>query len=221
MNGGAALELLARTSHWDTYYKGANVPEIPSQFAVFALAECRPDAVVDIGCGSGRDAFFFASRGIPTVGIDGSTAAVELYRSKAEGQPLNFIRLDINDASFSRKISPLISDSKNAMIYARFFIHAITEEEENNFLHHASHLVKKHGGTLALEFRTPRDRALSKATPDHYRRYVEPTSFVSKSKEFDFSLEYSVEGFGMAKYKDDDAYVSRVLLTQRENLRNA
>jgi SAM-dependent methyltransferase len=73
-----------RRAYWNAYYRACSVPSLPSQFAVFVLGELNePCAVVDVGCGNGRDAIFFARQGIPTIGIDGSPAAVEVCVSAA------------------------------------------------------------------------------------------------------------------------------------------
>lgn len=83
------LEELVKTDYiekdiyWNKYYNSCEVPELPSQFAVFVLGEINPTAIIDIGCGSGRDALYFAGRGIPTIGIDGSASAVDLCNQKS------------------------------------------------------------------------------------------------------------------------------------------
>jgi len=202
-----------RSDHWDTYYQGKEVPLIPSQFAVFALGEYSPDTVVDIGCGSGRDSFFFAAQGIRTIGLDGSASAVDLCSSRVGNQQLQFKQVDVKDPLFAEKIQGLVAGSSRLLVYARFFVHAITDDEEDMLLRNISKILSETPGILAVEFRTPRDRSLSKVTPDHYRRFVEPTAFVSRAAGHGLKPLYSAEGFGMAKYKEDDAYVARLIFS--------
>lgn len=211
------MEPTDRSSHWNTYYTGKDVPLNPSQFAVFTVGEFAPDAIVDVGCGSGRDTFFFGGQGIFAIGVDGSQAAVDLCQSRINGRPLAFVCSDINNPNLPSLILPLLGDAAKVLIYARFFIHAITEDEEANFLQHCIKILHKRGGHVALEFRTPRDRSLHKVTPDHYRRFVDPASLIGRAARLGLVSRYSVEGFGMAKYKDDDAYVSRILLSYEGN----
>lgn len=205
------LESSERASHWDAYYQGRGIPHLPSQFAVFALAEVAPSAVVDVGCGSGRDAFFFASQGLTTLGLDGSRSAVELCASKVAGPNVEFMQLNIMDASFSDRVSQQVGPTARLLIYARFFIHAITDEEEAFFLSHVSNILRVYDGVLGVEFRTPRDRALNKVTPDHYRRFVDPGALIVRAAGHGLECSYATEGFGMAKFGQDDAYVARLL----------
>jgi hypothetical protein len=44
---------------------------------------------------------------------------------------------------------------------------------------------------------------------------MEPAAFQLAAHEHGFDVTYAVEGFGFAKYKQDDAYVARMLLTRR------
>jgi cyclopropane fatty-acyl-phospholipid synthase-like methyltransferase len=207
------------SAHWDKYYKSKDVPALPSQFAVFMLGEFQPGAVVDIGCGSGRDAFYFANQHIPTVGIDGSTSAVELCNSKSDHlDHLTFIQSDINDADLPKQAEEALTEwgvSTPIMVYARFFVHAINEEGERHLFSHARTLLEKRGGVFAAEFRTTRDKSMEKVTPDHYRRFVNTADFASTASSFGFECRYSVEGFGFAKYKEDDAHVARFVLSLR------
>jgi tellurite methyltransferase len=140
------MEEMVRSTHWNSYYQGKEVPEIPSQFAVFTLGEYRPEVVVDIGCGSGRDSFFFASLGVTTIGIDGSSSAVDLCRQKVSGHPLQFLRLDVGDEMLADKVLAIAGGDGKILVYARFFIHAITDEEEDNLLEQVSRLLKNRPG---------------------------------------------------------------------------
>lgn len=206
-----------KAAHWNSYYSSKEVPNLPSQFAVFMLGEFQPKAVVDIGCGSGRDAFFFANQGIPTIGIDGSAAAVELCQSKVlSDSSLVFAQADVGGDRLTSIVLQQLEDWSNPfpiMLYARFFIHAINEDEESNLLRHARNILDRTGGVFAAEFRTTRDRSMEKVTPDHYRRFVSPPDFSAVARQSGFKCLYFVEGHGLAKYKDDDAYVARFILS--------
>ena len=205
----------SNSKHWNDYYASKGVPSIPSQFAVFMLNEVRPGVVIDIGCGNGRDSMFFLSQDIPTIGIDGSESAVALCKKQMSRIGTSeFIHADVGGDELSKEIIALF-DRWNfwgtTMIYARFFMHAITEEEETAFFRHAKAILTRAHGILAVEFRTPRDRSMEKATPDHYRRFVDPIEFGAKAASFGFHPEYFVEGQGFAKYKNDDAHTARFI----------
>jgi SAM-dependent methyltransferase len=204
--------------YWDSYYTSRDVPVLPSQFAVFCLGEFSAEAVVDVGCGSGRDSFFFARHGILTIGVDASTSAVDLCRRQAHetgAQNIHFLQADVCDETLDEQVTTRLANAGVAsglLLYSRFFLHAIDDEAQSQLLATASNILDTVQGVFALEFRTTRDRSLEKATPHHFRRYVDPATLVSLARDHRLAPRYSVEGFGMAKYRQDDAYVCRVLL---------
>jgi len=207
-----------RTGYWNEFYarEGARIA-IPSQFAVFTAVEIQGTPfVVDIGCGSGRDALFFASRGFRVLGVDASEAAVEGCRGASEQAGLNaqFLASSISASDLQQRISDVRGSEiggAGTVVYARFFVHAITEEEEDAFLKLAAGVCAG-GGKLAVEYRTLRDKSLEKVTATHYRRFVDPLKFMEKAHRLGFNSEYFVEGFGYAKYRGDDAHVARSLM---------
>jgi SAM-dependent methyltransferase len=208
----------SQRDYWNSYYRSSNVPALASQFAVFMLGEFTPAAVVDIGCGNGRDSLFFADRGLPTIGFDRSQAAVNLCQERADTQGwrhATFRSFDVGDASLGETAITLLRErgiQGPVMLYARFFVHAITDEEESALLRHCRIILDAFDGIFGAEFRTSRDRAQEKVTADHFRRFVAPSAFVANAARFGLAPVYAVEGFGMAKYKTDDAHVARVLL---------
>jgi hypothetical protein len=64
------------------------------------------------------------------------------------------------------------------------------------------------------EYRTVRDVRQAKVTGQHYRRFIDPAAFQLRAAQHAFSVQYAVEGFGFAKYEQDDAYVARCLLVR-------
>lgn len=93
-------------------------------------------------------------------------------------------------------------------------MHAITDDEERAFLELAAELTSS-GDILAVEYRTIRDSSGAKVTERHYRRFVTPATVQARALAAGFDVTYAVEGFGFAKYKQDDAYVARALFTKR------
>jgi hypothetical protein len=139
--------------------------------------------------------------------------AIEPCRTAAAAagiENVDFDTADVSSRDLEIKSAHHLKNNGAPLIYARFFIHAITEQEERKFLLFArSHLGQ---GTLAVEFRTMRDEALHKVTEGHYRRFVDPVAFAGRARDVGLDVVYLVEGFWMAKYKKDDAFVARVLL---------
>lgn len=205
-------------AYWDSYYKNSgahHAPPIPSQFSAFFLMELpqgRP-TIVEFGCGNGRDSMFFSKFGHRVIGVDSSTEAINHCRNNASDSGAEFIQGSVSDDEIIGAIQEKISTSKTdgVCIYARFFLHAISEEEQLKFLRLSKNLIKK-DGILALEFRTMRDKSQEKVTPDHYRRFINPLDFMHDAGREGFKTHYFTEGFGMAKYKNDDAHVARFIL---------
>jgi SAM-dependent methyltransferase len=205
----------ARAAYWDEYYqaRASRVRRLPSQFATFVAGELdRPHRVIELGCGDGRDSMFFASYGHQVIGVDASPVAVEACRELAAalGEDATFVvsRIDAPDLPDRiRGIGP-------TAVYARFFLHAITEEEEAVLLDLAAAITEP-GDLLAVEYRTIRDASGIKVTGTHYRRFVLPAAFEARALGRGFEVIYSVEGFGFAKYRQDDAYVARTILRRR------
>lgn len=205
-----------REDYWNAYYASTrtSVRPLPSQFATFVAGELAgPSRVIEFGSGAGRDALFFASNGHDVTGVDASEAAVESCATLAAslGDSATFMSATIDEPELASKIRVTPGGT---LVYARFFVHAITDEEETAFLDLAAQLTSP-GDQFAVEYRTVRDSSGAKVTGTHYRRFVNPTSFNAKAVLHGFDVTYAVEGFGFAKYKQDDAYVARALFVKR------
>ena len=202
----------ARTDYWDDYYaaRATSVRRLPSQFATFVAGELEGrHRVIELGCGDGRDAMFFANYGHEVVGVDASHTAIEACRSLATalGETASFITARIEEPDLAARIR---GDDGPRLVYARFFLHAITEAEEETLLDLAAGIAGP-GDLLAVEYRTVRDSSGAKVTATHFRRFVLPAAFEARALARGFDVIYSVEGFGFAKYRQDDAYVARTL----------
>jgi SAM-dependent methyltransferase len=205
--------------YWNEFYASKQVSKLaaPSQFAAFVVQEAvDAGLIVEIGCGTGRDSLFFARQGFKVVAIDGSEAAIahcEKLRSDAGISGVSFHSASVGTPEFSSALREALSPSRDFSVvaYARFFLHAITEEEEDALLRDLDSVLRPRDA-VALEYRTVRDASGTKVTEAHYRRFVEPSRVFGKAAKHGFSISYAVEGFGFAKYREDDAYVARCVL---------
>jgi len=211
-----------RLEHWKKAYKSSYVPSYPSQFAVFVCDYLNDNQnIIEFGCGSGRDSLFFASQGHRVLGFDASDEAIKscrLHSSDANRKHVEFHQLNIDEAwdtseieKTSQFIRSVVDTTRPTLIYARFFLHAITEEEEQSFLR-ILEALESSNMTCAFEFRTHRDQKQHKITTPHYRRFINPVGLLKRLELLDYKLDYFVEGFGMAKYKTEDAHVARIVL---------
>ena len=215
MNDAAAIDE-GRQAYWQSYYSQRSRKEalpLPSQFCVFVAGElAEPCRVLDIGCGSGRDSMFFASHGHPVIGVDGAASAIDgcVKLTERFGLHASFICSTVEDGSLAGRLQSDSVDARRTLVYARFFLHAITMAEEDRFLDLAARVTRP-GDLLAVEFRTNRDVAQNKVTDAHYRRFIDPLQFMGRVLAHGFATEYFVEGFGFAKYRSDDAHVARFI----------
>jgi len=206
-------------NYWDEFYatKTLGVEDIPSQFATFVMTEFSTrNNFIDIGCGNGRDSFFFAKHANNVIGADASTSALDFCNQKVDHNAIRnitFQPLDLAEqSSCSCFISELPKDLKNTVLYARFLLHAIDEQAESNFLNLCRDAAEQ-GAAIAIEFRTHRDAQQTKETSAHYRRFINPLEFMDRARSFNLNLTYFTEGFGLAKYKNDDAHVARFVFS--------
>ena len=208
---------MSQISYWNNYYLERSSHLYPSQFAAFIADEFKScGSFVDLGCGNGRDTFFFANFGRRVLGVDGSQIAIsrcQEFAAELGKVDVNFEVLNFNDTDACKKFSISCKGQwENSVFYSRFFLHAIDEDAEYNFFSTVKSIMGEEG-VLCLEFRTTRDADLAKVTNEHYRRYINPALLLGSLSEFELKCDYFCEGFGYAKYKNDDAYVARMIIS--------
>ena len=198
-------------AYWDQYYRKASAPKIPSQFAAFIVNELAPATVVDVGCGNGRDAHFFAAHVDTVLGFDRSQAAIDMCASAAAGaQNAAFRCCPVSDPAWAAAAEAARTDGP-LLVYARFVLHALSEDEEEDLLRATGELISREADRFAVEFRTHLDHGRPKVTGSHFRRFIDPSVLVYRAAKRGLRPTYSVQGFGMAKYRDDDAHVARII----------
>lgn len=201
--------------YWQLYYATSTAPELPSDFAVFALTHLDPyPTVIELGCGNGRDSLLFLARGKHIRAIDASSAAIAICndRSSAAGHGIDRASFWVGEAGNPADWQTLAADLPGPVaIYARFLFHAIDEATETALLDQACALLARLGGILLAEFRTPADASLAKEAPAHYRRYVDPDQFCARLGERGLAVIDRCEGQGMACHGSEDAFVARIV----------
>jgi adenylylsulfate kinase-like enzyme/ubiquinone/menaquinone biosynthesis C-methylase UbiE len=199
-----------RADHWRNFYTHAEAPNTPSSFArEIAKTLDSPAELLEVGCGNGRDASFFASQGLRILALDKSDTAIETARAQHNAEGLTFIAGGIADL-------PVDSGPFDA-IYSRFCLHAMTPAEEDEFLAHSA-LGLRPGASLFIECRSINDplarqgEIVSKTERifGHYRRFVIPDELRAKLSNLKFQIDSFVESAGLAKLGEDDPVVIRV-----------
>ncbi|MCF6288050.1 MAG: class I SAM-dependent methyltransferase [Proteobacteria bacterium] len=203
-------------SYWDRFYKH-NFKHTPSQFCVSVLTELDNDAViVELGSGNGRDSLYFSSQGHVTIALDLSHEAIASCESEAKKRQVNhsyFVQADLTD---KQQIKSIIAKArikaKNLPLtfYSRFVIHSLDDNQEKVLLATLSENIQMNE-KVYFEFRSQEDANLDKHFGGHYRRYVDTEKFFLRLKNGGFEIEYQIIGQGMAKYKEEDPFVARII----------
>lgn len=205
----------AAPSYWQQYYTAAAAPEAPSDFARFASERlANYPTIIELGCGNGRDSLHFLKEGWQVRALDASTAAVDSCRRRVAEAGQDPIRGQFTNGSVAdpEAWQGLAAGTDGPIgIYARFLFHAIDEATEAALLDHAARLIAARDGALVAEFRTLADEPLQKAEAPHFRRYIDPDRLCAELERRGLTVIYRREGQGMARYRDEDACVARIV----------
>lgn len=65
-------------TYWNKFYQNFSVTKKYSNFASFVIKKINKnsDLLLDIGCGNGRDTFFFIKNKVRAIGIDQSSTII-------------------------------------------------------------------------------------------------------------------------------------------------
>ncbi len=224
---GIAPAPLAANNHsfWNDFYSKQNLTVSPSTFAQFLADKGiiqSGKTIVDIATGNGRDTLFFLTFGMNAVGIDASTEAIKINRTKVT-TPDSFQVVDIND---QQALAPYLTYD---FFYARFFIHSISEVEQHKFMNFLA--TMKQSGKLLLEFRTDKDPMFQQSSKvgknegvtNHYRRYINFAEFCQSVESLGFKIDFQLEADNLSvrDYEDpilghvhDNPWLGRIVATK-------
>lgn len=212
--------------HWAQFYRD-NAPAEPSPFALeMALRLGEPGAMIELGCGSGRDSIYFASQGWHVWASDRSTEAIDRATHAGDGKMADNPHFSSVDASspaqlqdFVKHVLEATTESNQLVIYLRFFLHAVDEQTEQTIFDTLVTTIER-PFRLCAEFRTAEDRRLSKAHGQHYRRYIDTDEFVARlPRRWGFELDHFEKGQGLSPFGDEDPFLCRII-ARRPGARN-
>lgn len=203
--------------YWEKFYK-KNALSVPSQFCVMVATEIPlGPCVVELGCGNGRDSLYFASHQHKVCAVDLSHEAVKTCSDSAGDLGLSTAYFMEGNLAKHEDLVALfdkareVSSDGSVIGYSRFVMHSINDEQEAKFLTSVSQLMQP-GEMIYFEFRSKEDAVLEKTFGGHYRRFVDTDAFIaSQTSQHEFELKYGLTGRGMAKYKAEDPFVSRLV----------
>ena len=197
--------------YWNSFYKKFNLKK-PSLFARFVLKKIKKNSLLlEVGYSNVRDTFFFLKNKIKCTAYDISKTAINKNRKL-----YNKVFYNKNICKKKNKVNQNHFD----YIYARFFLHAINENEQKYFFLNSYNMLKKNG-LLCLEFRTINDDLFKKGKKishneritDHYRRFIDPPDLLKELKiNFTFKVIYCKSSTRFAIFNKQKPHVCRLIL---------
>jgi len=143
---------------WNEAYSndGSFFGEEPSTFALLScqyFKERGMNKVLELGCGQGRDALFFASQGIAVKALDYSSVAIDVARTKAKERALP-VDATVHDV---RRPLPFGNDEFDA-VYSHMFFSMLFTWSELKFIFQELRRVLKGKGLNFFSVRNNNDR---------------------------------------------------------------
>jgi tellurite methyltransferase len=207
--------------YWDGFYlenhKGKGF-SMPSQFCVMCATEIdKHIPIVEFGCGNGRDSIFFARHDFRVLSMDLSEVAINQNIQKVKSHNLDNVDFFQGSVSNLLLIKDLINKARkysvsgNLAVYSRFFLHSLDEGQEDVFLKTLSDVLVR-GDICYIEFRDKEDEQIDKTYDNHYRKFSSLNNIIDKlSSKLGFIVEYSLSSRGVAKYREEDPIVNRII----------
>ncbi len=185
---------MADIDYWNNFYNTSTNNLECSDFCKFVMDYFMDNKeisfVLDSGCGNGRDSYALNSRYI----VDGVDNSGFIPDCKVK---LKFICDSFID----------FDKSKYNLIYSRFTMHSITNEQHQQFLD-----TIKHNTYLAIESRSIKgiDEDVYHGKT-HYRNYIDFDYLKNLLLKNNFEILVIEEGCDMAKYKNENPVCIRVI----------
>jgi tellurite methyltransferase len=208
--------------YWEKYYANGECEVVPSLFARYVRERvigkdsqniCSTGGgLIELGCGNGRDALYFASEGLRVYAVDQCQKEIESLVQKTS----NIENITFQCADFS-----CLEDAIYDVVYSRFTLHSISTHQQEQVLKWAFRNLSQ-GGYLCIEVRGQKNELYRKGEavegiPDayvwnnHYRRFLHFGELCQELTKLGFILEEAAEEKGFAPYKGENETYIRVI----------
>lgn len=203
---------------WNDFYRSrrsAQVPTTPSAFATWVGERLEPrQHVLDVGCGNGRDAVYFAEQGHRVTALDGTTQARKLSRQLATAHSVR-VRphaLNLNDLFSTLSSAARFARLKRPpQIYARFLLDVVEADTRQNFFRWAQ-MIQRRGGETFLEFRTWHSVLRPSAFRYRYQALLDPERVIAEIERYGGRVAHRTEGSGLARFGKQNPRICRLVV---------
>ena len=181
--------LRPKRAHWDRFYAGPRLalPDdlSPSDYAhwVREREEEAPRQMVDIGCGRGVDALWFAGQGAQVTGLDHVLEASNAVAAVAADQQLDltFRRFNLNELRSVLAESTRVAHLPGPRVVTARHVADACDKVGRGFLWRACEMMLRDGGRLYLQFLIRRGQGDPFARKNHL--HALPVSLVAAELE--------------------------------------
>ena len=204
---------------WKKYYsENHSFDQLPTSFAKYCIQYFPKNAtIIDLGCGNGRDSIFFQNCGFSVYGVDQCEKIIGALNNRTNSN--NYFSIGISE--LGNTLNENLIKSIN-VVYARFFVHAISKEEESDLMQFLSKL-KKHTLFFA-ESRSIDDKNFAKGkkisqftySTDHARRFTNKNDLENKLRNINYKIIESNEDTGLAIYNDENPLIIRIIASKHK-----
>ncbi|MDR0602906.1 MAG: class I SAM-dependent methyltransferase [Bacteroidales bacterium] len=202
-------------NYWEEYYKKQNENLLPSLFAKYVMNNlAKPEyTLIELGCGNGRDALFFANEKLNVIAYD--QCEDEICFLQVKYAQLKNIQFKVGD------FSELPDITRANLIYSRFTLHSISKEQEQKTLIWVYRNLTE-GGYFCIEVRGKKNEIykLGKKVENeedsyiynnHYRRFLNLDTICTDLKNTGFVIEFAAEKKGFAPFAGKDETYIRII----------
>lgn len=205
-------------NYWKNIYSKQSEGEQPSLFARYIAEALHIEGkkLIELGCGNGRDAIFFANANAQVTAIDQCDNIIEMLNHRFQ---------KVDNLHFKCTDFTCLDDEENYdIVYSRFTLHSISKEQEENVVNWA-HRNLKPNGKLCIEVRGQKNEIYQVGIPvegesdafilnDHYRRFIHFESFCKELESLGFKLDHAKEQKGFAPYRGTDETYIRIVASK-------
>jgi tellurite methyltransferase len=195
--------------YWERYYANGQCEVIPSLFAKHVrehvIGKDRRNighfGLIELGCGNGRDALYFAHEGLKVCAVDQCQEVIESLAQRTS---------DVENITFQCADFSRLENTAYDIVYSRFTLHSISAYQQEQALTWAfRNLVP--GGYLCIEARGQKNELYGKGKPveeekdayiwdNHYRRFLHFEELCQNLVDLGFIILESAEKQGFAPH---------------------